>query len=62
MLSQEEMEQDELQELLRKLQEGTLTEEELKRLMQLMQKNGVQLDEEQLKMLYDMRKKYDMLT
>jgi hypothetical protein len=62
LLSKEELEREELEELLRKLREGTLTEEELKRLMDLMNKYGADLSDEDLKLLYDMRKKFGLLT
>ncbi len=51
-----------MQELMRKLREGTITEEELKKLMELMDKNGEQMSEEDLKIMRDTRKKYGLLT
>jgi uncharacterized membrane protein len=62
LLSKEELEREELEKLLRRLREGTLTEEELKRLMELMKKFGTELSDEELQQLYEMRKKFGLLT
>ena len=48
LLSQEENDMEELEELLRKLRDGTITEEELRRLMELQNQYGVQMTDEDI--------------
>lgn len=62
MLSQEELEKNELEELMRKLREGTLTADELRRLQELLNKNGMSLSEEDAKLFKDMRRTLGLLT
>lgn len=51
MLTQEELDMEELEELKRKLMNGEITEDELRRLMELQQKYGIQFSDEELNMI-----------
>ena len=42
--------------------DGTITAEELARLQELMKKNGVELSDEEMKKMKEMRKQFGMLT
>lgn len=60
LLSQEDLDLDELAELRRKLLTGELSEEELRRLMELMGKYGIQLSDEELQRMRETEDKYGL--
>ena len=52
-LLESEFNNEELNELMRKLREGTLSEEEMRRLQALMKELGIELSEEDAKRMRD---------
>jgi hypothetical protein len=62
LLDENEKDNEKLNELLQKLRDLDLTKDELKTLMELIDKNNIKLSEEDNEKLYELRKKYDMLS
>ena len=59
---QRELLRKEMEELMRKMRDGTICKEELERLMELMKQLGNQLSEEDKKKLREMQDKFGLLT
>lgn len=62
LLSQEESDKDMFDELMQKFRDGTITAEELQRLMGLLNQFGITLSDEEQKKIRDFRKQFGMLS